>query len=74
MAHQRFAFFTKPFFETCRSQRIILGIQLPGDEERRFLEDGDEVILRGFCEADGHARIGFGECRGVVGSTGADGA
>jgi fumarylacetoacetase len=33
---------------------------------RRFLEDGDEVILRGYCEREGHARIGFGTCRGVV--------
>jgi fumarylacetoacetase len=41
-------------------------IDLPGGEKRRFLEDGDEVILRGFCQAQGLARIGFGECRGVV--------
>lgn len=41
-------------------------IQLPGGEQRRFLEDGDEVILRGSCERDGFARIGLGECRGVV--------
>jgi fumarylacetoacetase len=37
-----------------------------GGEARRFLEDGDEVIFRGWCERDGAARIGFGECRGVV--------
>lgn len=35
-------------------------------EVRRFLEDGDEVILRGFCEAPGFRRIGLGECRGVI--------
>jgi len=35
-------------------------------EQRRFLEDGDSVILRGWCEAPGAARIGFGECRGTV--------
>ena len=35
-------------------------------EERRFLEDGDEVTLRGWCERDGFARIGFGDCTGVV--------
>jgi fumarylacetoacetase len=35
-------------------------------ETRAFLADGDEVILRGWCEAPGHARIGFGECRGLV--------
>ncbi len=41
-------------------------IQLPDGETRRFLQDGDEVILRGWCERDGFRRIGFGECRGVV--------
>jgi fumarylacetoacetase len=41
-------------------------VVLPGGEERRFLEDGDEVIFRGYCERDGFARIGFGECRGVI--------
>ena len=41
-------------------------LRLPTGEERRFLEDGDEVILRGVCEREGFARIGFGECRGEV--------
>jgi fumarylacetoacetase len=41
-------------------------LSLPGGETRRFLETGDEVILRGHCERDGFARIGFGDCRGVV--------
>jgi fumarylacetoacetase len=41
-------------------------ISLPTGEQRRFLEDGDEVILRGYCERDGFARIGFGDCRGTV--------
>jgi fumarylacetoacetase len=31
-----------------------------------MLQDGDEVILRGYAEAEGRVRIGFGECRGVV--------
>jgi fumarylacetoacetase len=35
-------------------------------EQRTFLLDGDTVILRGWCEAPGRARIGFGECRGTV--------
>jgi len=39
---------------------------LPTGEERRFLEDGDEVILRGHCERDGFARIGFGQCRALI--------
>ncbi|MBW7833604.1 MAG: fumarylacetoacetase [Simplicispira suum] len=35
-------------------------------EQRTFLQDGDTVVLRGWCEAPGAARIGFGECRGMV--------
>jgi fumarylacetoacetase len=41
-------------------------LTLPTGETRRFLEDGDEVIMRGYCEREGAARIGFGECRGIV--------
>jgi fumarylacetoacetase len=41
-------------------------VTLPGGEARRFLEDGDEVILRGSCRRPGAARLGFGECSGVV--------
>ncbi|MEP7382148.1 MAG: fumarylacetoacetase [Gemmatimonadota bacterium] len=41
-------------------------VTLPNGEVRSFLEDGDEVILRGFCEADGRPRLGFGECAGIV--------
>lgn len=41
-------------------------IQLPDGQERKFLEDGDEVIMRGYCEREGSARIGFGECRAMI--------
>jgi len=41
-------------------------IELPTGEKRVFLADGDEVIIRGFCERSGYRRIGFGECRGIV--------
>jgi fumarylacetoacetase len=41
-------------------------INLPTGETRRFLQDGDEVIFRGYCEREGFRRIGFGECRGIV--------
>ncbi len=41
-------------------------IELPTGETRTFLEDGDEVILRGYCERPDFVRIGFGECRGIV--------
>ncbi len=41
-------------------------ITLPSGEERRFLMDGDEVVLRARGRREGAAPIGFGECRGVV--------
>lgn len=41
-------------------------IRLPNGEIRRFLEDGDEVMLRATATAEGHVPIGFGECRAVV--------
>jgi len=41
-------------------------VRLSDREMRGFLEDGDEVILRGRCRREGFASIGFGECRGVV--------
>jgi fumarylacetoacetase len=41
-------------------------ITLPTGETRSFLEDGDEIIMRGWCEKEGLPRIGFGECRGFV--------
>ena len=41
-------------------------LTLPDGETRTFLQDGDEVILRAFAQRDGFARIGFGECCGVV--------
>lgn len=41
-------------------------VSLPSGETRAFLADGDEVIFRGWCERDGAARIGFGECRGEI--------
>lgn len=41
-------------------------ITLPTGEERKFLADGDEVILKGYCQREGFRRIGFGECRGII--------
>jgi fumarylacetoacetase len=41
-------------------------LRLPNGELRQFLEDGDEIVLRGHCSRKGAARIGFGECRGTV--------
>ncbi|MEO6060991.1 MAG: fumarylacetoacetase [Thermoflexales bacterium] len=39
---------------------------LSSGETRRWLEDGDSIILRGYCQQEGYRRIGFGECRGTV--------
>jgi len=41
-------------------------ITLPNGEQRTFLQDGDTLILRGWCEREGAARIGLGEARGTV--------
>ena len=41
-------------------------IELASGEVRKFLEDGDEIILRARCRGDGQVSIGFGECRGKV--------
>ena len=50
--------------EACKGGKET--ILFPGDEERTFLEDGDEVVMRAWCDGDGKARIGFGECRSVI--------
>eukprot|EP00095_Tigriopus_kingsejongensis_P000941 maker-scaffold360_size197209-snap-gene-0.33 protein:Tk00941 transcript:maker-scaffold360_size197209-snap-gene-0.33-mRNA-1 annotation:"fumarylacetoacetase " len=34
-------------------------------EVRKFIQDGDTVIMKGFCQGDGH-RVGFGNCEGKV--------
>jgi fumarylacetoacetase len=41
-------------------------VALPSGETRAFLQDGDTVILSAWCEREGFARIGFGECRATV--------
>jgi fumarylacetoacetase len=41
-------------------------IELPSGESRRFLEDGDSVILRAHGRREGFVSIGFGECRGTI--------
>lgn len=40
-------------------------IALPGGDVRRFLQDGDTLTLRGWCQGDGF-RVGFGECSGTI--------
>jgi fumarylacetoacetase len=41
-------------------------IALSDGTSRTFLEDGDRVVLRGWCQAEGFARIGLGDCSGTV--------
>jgi fumarylacetoacetase len=41
-------------------------VRLASGEERRYLEDGDEVLLRARASRAGFVPIGFGECRGTV--------
>jgi fumarylacetoacetase len=41
-------------------------VALPNGEKRVALEDGDEVILRGYCKREGYPKISLGECRGIV--------
>jgi fumarylacetoacetase len=41
-------------------------VRLPHGGQRTFLEDGDEVILTGYCARDGFVRIGLGSCRGAI--------
>jgi len=48
------------------TRRGALPLRLQNGETRSFLEDGDEVILRGYCDRPGFPRIGLGECRGVI--------
>jgi fumarylacetoacetase len=48
------------------SWNATIDIELSDGSTRTFLEDGDTVVLRGWCQAEGYARIGFGECAGTV--------
>jgi fumarylacetoacetase len=41
-------------------------ITLPNGEKRTFLEDGDTLVMRGYCEREGAVRIGLGEVSGTV--------
>ncbi|MDZ4830131.1 MAG: fumarylacetoacetase [Phycisphaerae bacterium] len=53
----------------CMIERTWRGTEpltLPDGSERKFLADGDEVIMRGFCAKSGFRRIGFGDCRGTI--------
>jgi fumarylacetoacetase len=49
-----------------RAWRGTEPLELPTGERRAFLEDGDEVTMRGYAERGGHRRIGLGACTGMV--------
>ena len=49
-----------------KTKRGAEPLTLPSGETRSFVDDGDEIILRGYYERDGYRRIGFGECRARV--------
>ncbi len=40
-------------------------IKLPHGEERKFINDGDTVIMKAYCQGDGY-RVGFGQVRGKI--------
>jgi fumarylacetoacetase len=48
-------------------------LRLADGSTRTFLEDGDEVVMRGWCGGEGRPRVGFGEVRGRI-VTSQDGA
>jgi len=48
------------------TRRGATPLTLPTGESRSFLADGDEIVLRAFCERPGFHRIGFGRCSGIV--------
>ena len=41
-------------------------LKLADGEERRFLQDGDEIILRGRAQRPGQIGLGLGEARGII--------
>ena len=41
-------------------------IDLPDGTQRRFLQDGDELTIKAWCESDSATRIGFGSCSGII--------
>ena len=47
-------------------QRNAEPIHLPTGEVRRFLHNGDQVTLRGYCQKPGMPKIAFGECSGTI--------
>jgi fumarylacetoacetase len=51
--------------EQTKNGKEPLSVAFEDGTERRFLEDGDEVTIKGFAGEEG-AYVGFGECKGVI--------
>jgi fumarylacetoacetase len=49
-----------------QSQNGKFSVKISGGEERKFLEDGDEITITGVCGTDEYALVGFGECTGRI--------
>lgn len=49
-----------------QSQNGKESIRLNNGEQRKFLEDGDEITIKGVCGTDEEALVGFGECVGKI--------
>jgi fumarylacetoacetase len=52
------------FLEQSNNGKVA--ITLEGGETRKFLEDGDEITIKGVCGTDEEALVGFGECVGRI--------
>ncbi|HJP86266.1 MAG TPA: fumarylacetoacetase [Gemmatimonadaceae bacterium] len=48
------------------TRRGAEAVTLPTGEERKFLHDGDEIIMHAYLQREGAARIGLGECSGLI--------
>lgn len=46
-------------------QGVKVALKLNGGEERKFLEDGDTIVIRGWSGSEG-GLVGFGECSGTI--------
>jgi len=40
-------------------------ITIPNGEKRSYIQDGDEIIMSGYCQGNNY-RVGFGYCTGVI--------
>lgn len=60
---------SEPDARACMTEITEAGrkpVELPDGEQRLWLQDGDEIVLRARAEREGYVPIGFGECRGRV--------